>query len=94
MARRVLILEEDEWEELLWASPHWRTVRDMGGSQEAWERLMSRADSAPTEEEAVERIGTAIHGYACGCEKPWPLSPNYDELARAALAALGGERGE
>lgn len=37
---------------------------------------------------AIEALGRAIHGYACGCSEPWPTNANYEEMSQAALAAL------
>lgn len=38
-------------------------------------------------------VGRTIHGHACGCDhNPWPLTPNYEQMADAVLAALGLDR--
>lgn len=39
--------------------------------------------------ELRERIGQAIHGYACGCEKAWPVTADYEAMVDAVIAVLG-----
>lgn len=55
-------------------------------------RLQLAQEDAVTEQD-IEAIGKAIHGYACGCERPWPMNANYEEMARVvADAVFGGEK--
>ena len=36
-----------------------------------------------------DEIARAIHDYACGCEKQWPVSADYEQMADAVLRVVG-----
>lgn len=68
--------------------------QDLATNDGGWRRVLDRGRMArealaadPVTDEMVERVGRAIHGYACGCMEPWPVNANVEEMARAACSA-------
>jgi hypothetical protein len=42
----------------------------------------------PVQEEPAAAITRVVHDYACGCEKQWPVSANYEQMQDAIASAL------